>query len=100
MLQDRVDPRPFAETQAMLERELGAPVAELFADLEEQPCAAASLAQVAVFTYDEAASGCGAAAPAMIEFASSTGVPVMCDRAAAACGMPPSCSCHKLFQPG
>ena len=48
MLQDRVDPRPFAETQAMLERELGAPVAELFADLEEQPCAAASLAQVAV----------------------------------------------------
>ena len=46
MLQDQVDPRPFAETRAVLERELGAPVAELFAELEEQPRAAASLAQV------------------------------------------------------
>ncbi|KAK9835033.1 hypothetical protein WJX81_005614, partial [Elliptochloris bilobata] len=46
VLQDRVDPRPYAETEAVLERELGAPVAELFAELEQQPHAAASLAQV------------------------------------------------------
>ena len=45
VLQDRVPPRPFAETERVLERELGAPVAELFAELEPQPRAAASLAQ-------------------------------------------------------
>jgi len=47
VLQDRVDPRPFEETRRMLERELGAPVAELFAELEPHSRAAASLAQVA-----------------------------------------------------
>ena len=43
---DRVPPRPFAELAPTLGRELGRPVAEVFAHVEPAPLAAASLAQV------------------------------------------------------
>ena len=46
MLQDQVDPRPFAEVELAVQRELGAPIAQLFADFEPAARAAASLAQV------------------------------------------------------
>jgi aarF domain-containing kinase len=45
-LEDRVPPRPFSVIGSQLERELGRPVAEVFAELDERPLAAASLAQV------------------------------------------------------
>jgi predicted unusual protein kinase regulating ubiquinone biosynthesis (AarF/ABC1/UbiB family) len=45
-LQDRVPPRPFAVITAAIERELGRPWPQAFAELEAQPLAAASLAQV------------------------------------------------------
>lgn len=45
-LQDRVPPHPAAEARATIERELGRPVGELFAELDVRPVAAASLAQV------------------------------------------------------
>ncbi len=45
-LQDRVPPQPFAAIEAQLERELGRPVAEVFAEFERVPIAAASLGQV------------------------------------------------------
>lgn len=45
-LQDRVPPRPFAEIEALITRELGAPPDSLFDDFEREPVAAASLAQV------------------------------------------------------
>jgi predicted unusual protein kinase regulating ubiquinone biosynthesis (AarF/ABC1/UbiB family) len=45
-LEDRVPPRPFAVIRRQLERELGRPVRDVFADLDERPLAAASLAQV------------------------------------------------------
>jgi cytochrome P450/predicted unusual protein kinase regulating ubiquinone biosynthesis (AarF/ABC1/UbiB family) len=43
---DAVPPRPFVEVRRWLERELGRPVAEVFARVDDQPLAAASLAQV------------------------------------------------------
>ncbi len=45
-LQDQVPPVPFEDIAARIEAELGAPLAELFAEIEEEPLAAASLAQV------------------------------------------------------
>ncbi|HEY8155065.1 MAG TPA: AarF/UbiB family protein [Myxococcota bacterium] len=45
-LRDRVPPLPFGEVRAAVERELGAPLAELFAEFEPSPLGAASIAQV------------------------------------------------------
>ena len=45
-LRDRVPPLPFAEVRATVELELGAPLAELFAEFEPSPLGAASIAQV------------------------------------------------------
>ncbi|MEO6027085.1 MAG: AarF/ABC1/UbiB kinase family protein [Candidatus Binatia bacterium] len=45
-LQDRVPPRPFAVVKAVIERELGRPWQEAFAELDSVPLASASLAQV------------------------------------------------------
>ncbi len=46
LLQDRVPPFPGAEAQAIIEKALGAPVAELFKEFEIEPLASASIAQV------------------------------------------------------
>ena len=45
-LQDDCPPLPLAEVRREIERGLGRPVAELFAELEEAPLASASIAQV------------------------------------------------------
>ncbi|WP_020651137.1 ubiquinone biosynthesis regulatory protein kinase UbiB [Solimonas variicoloris] len=45
-LQDRVPPFPGAEARAIIEAELGKPVAEIFAEFDEVPMASASIAQV------------------------------------------------------
>jgi ubiquinone biosynthesis protein len=45
-LQDNVPPVPFEQIKDQVERALGAPLDELFEDFEEQPLAAASIAQV------------------------------------------------------
>ena len=45
-LHDQVPPRPFAALAAHVERELGRPIARVFASIDEQALAAASLAQV------------------------------------------------------
>lgn len=45
-LHDRVPPRPFASLRAHVERELGKPIGDVFANVNEEPIAAASLAQV------------------------------------------------------
>jgi len=45
-LQDRVPPFPFAQVQSTLERELGLPLDAVFVELEREPVAAASVAQV------------------------------------------------------
>jgi predicted unusual protein kinase regulating ubiquinone biosynthesis (AarF/ABC1/UbiB family) len=45
-LQDHVPPRPFAEIAAVIEQELGAPLASLFSEVESAPIGAASVAQV------------------------------------------------------
>ena len=45
-LQDRVPPFPGAEARAIVERALGKPVGEIFAQFDETPLAAASVAQV------------------------------------------------------
>lgn len=45
-LQDDVPPFDFAEVDALIAQELGRPAAEAFASLDEQPLAAASIAQV------------------------------------------------------
>jgi cytochrome P450/predicted unusual protein kinase regulating ubiquinone biosynthesis (AarF/ABC1/UbiB family) len=43
---DRVPPRPLAALRPSIERELGRPLPEVFAQVDEEPIAAASLAQV------------------------------------------------------
>src|SRR5438552_18763553 len=45
-LQDRLPPFPFATARRTVEQQLGRPAAELFAELDEKPVAAASVAQV------------------------------------------------------
>ena len=45
-LQDRAEPAPWDQVEAVLTQSLGAPVTTVFADLEPQPAAAASIAQV------------------------------------------------------
>ncbi|MDX1457644.1 MAG: ubiquinone biosynthesis regulatory protein kinase UbiB [Marinobacter sp.] len=45
-LQDRVPPFPGVEAQAIIERSLGAPVADCFTEFSQQPMASASVAQV------------------------------------------------------
>lgn len=45
-LQDEVPPFPHHEAMALLERELGAPVSSIFAHLDDEPVASASLGQV------------------------------------------------------
>ncbi len=45
-LQDEVAPVSFEQTRTMVETELGAPLAELFATFEEKPLASASISQV------------------------------------------------------
>ncbi|KAG2430848.1 hypothetical protein HXX76_009822 [Chlamydomonas incerta] len=45
-LQDRIEPFPTDQARAVLEKELGAPVDDIFSEFSERPIAAASLAQV------------------------------------------------------
>jgi predicted unusual protein kinase regulating ubiquinone biosynthesis (AarF/ABC1/UbiB family) len=45
-LQDRMPPRPFSEIEKTIAGELHRPMAEVFADIEREPVAAASIAQV------------------------------------------------------
>ncbi|HEY7848892.1 MAG TPA: AarF/UbiB family protein, partial [Ktedonobacterales bacterium] len=45
-LQDKVPPASWAEMQALLTAELGAPITTIFAEFDQQPVAAASIAQV------------------------------------------------------
>lgn len=45
-LQDKVPPAPWSAMQALIEAELGAPIATVFASFDHQPIAAASIAQV------------------------------------------------------
>jgi ubiquinone biosynthesis protein len=45
-LRDQVPPERFADIRALVERELGAPLSTVFAEFDEQPIAAASIAQV------------------------------------------------------
>ncbi|HZG85668.1 AarF/ABC1/UbiB kinase family protein [Paenibacillus sp.] len=46
LLQDRVEPFPYAEVKALIAAELGRTPEELFAEFEERPTAAASIGQV------------------------------------------------------
>ena len=45
-LQDRAEPAPWAQVEQVITEALGVPVAEVFAELQPQPAAAASIAQV------------------------------------------------------
>ncbi|MDA0302053.1 MAG: AarF/UbiB family protein [Chloroflexi bacterium] len=46
LVHDQVPPRPWAEMRPIIERELGMPMAQAYAEFDPQPIAAASLAQV------------------------------------------------------
>ncbi|MCA8920680.1 MAG: AarF/ABC1/UbiB kinase family protein [Planctomycetes bacterium] len=46
VLQDNAPPIPFAQVEAVIEQELGAPISELYASFEREPLATASIAQV------------------------------------------------------
>ncbi|MSO64983.1 MAG: 2-polyprenylphenol 6-hydroxylase [Alphaproteobacteria bacterium] len=46
LLRDRLPPFPTAEARAAIEKDLGRPIAELFAHIDDEPLAAASIAQV------------------------------------------------------
>jgi ubiquinone biosynthesis protein len=46
LLRDRVPPFPFAEVRAIVERDLGRPLEEVYSRFEPEPVAAASVAQV------------------------------------------------------
>jgi len=54
-LQDTVPPEPWEPVRAQLEAELGAPVEEVFATLDPEPIAAASLAQAHAATLPDGA---------------------------------------------
>jgi ubiquinone biosynthesis protein len=45
-LQDQAPPLPFAELQAQIEEDIGGPLDEIFLEVDKQPLAAASIAQV------------------------------------------------------
>src|SRR5215472_401069 len=45
-LQDRAEPAPWEQVEAVITQSLGAPAAEVFAELQPEPAAAASIAQV------------------------------------------------------
>ena len=45
-LQDRVPPRPWSEMKPHIEKQLKAPITDIFSEFDEEPVAAASLAQV------------------------------------------------------
>ena len=45
MLQDQAEPRPYADVELAIQRELGLPIGALFVDFEPEARAAASLAQ-------------------------------------------------------
>jgi ubiquinone biosynthesis protein len=53
LLQDQVPPFPGAEARAIVERELRAPVATLYASFDETPLASASIAQVHAATLHD-----------------------------------------------
>jgi len=53
LLQDQVPPFPGTEARAIVERELGQPVAELFSYFDMQPLASASIAQVHAATLPD-----------------------------------------------
>jgi len=52
-LQDQVPPIPFKEIRSVIERELRQPISEIFASIEEQALAAASVAQVHAAELDD-----------------------------------------------
>jgi len=57
MLRDRLPPFPAAEARAMVEKELGQPIADLFTSFEDIPVSAASIAQVHYATTADAPPG-------------------------------------------